>query len=112
MPGRTMIIGLPDLISKYFFVFNEALHKAKEDRNVIKQEQQVKILKRNKVNAHLHLVEESLANWVTKPAEISPEELAKPEPCSFTGPLHYLSMSHEQAVQEYVFESWSAISSL
>jgi hypothetical protein len=62
----------------------------------------VKILKRNEVNTHLHLVEGSPADWVTKPAEISPEELTTPEPCSFTGPLHYLSMSHEQAVQEYV----------
>jgi hypothetical protein len=45
MPGRTMVVGLTDLIDNYFFVFIKALHEAKEDRNVTKQEQQVKTLR-------------------------------------------------------------------
>jgi hypothetical protein len=61
MPGRIMTIGLSDLIDNYFFVFIEALHKVKQDRNVVKQQQQVMVPKRNEVNAHLHLVYESPA---------------------------------------------------
>ena len=32
---------------------------------------------------------------------VSPEELLTPEPCSFTGPLVYLSVSHDEAVNDY-----------
>jgi hypothetical protein len=31
MPGRTMIVGLPDLIEHYFYILLEILHTAKQD---------------------------------------------------------------------------------
>jgi hypothetical protein len=32
MPGRTIIIGLPDFIDTYFFAFIEALNKARDEK--------------------------------------------------------------------------------
>jgi hypothetical protein len=39
--------------------------------------------------------------WKDNPWVISPEELLTPEPCSFTSPLAYLSVSHDEAVKDY-----------
>ena len=35
------------------------------------------------------------------PEEESQEELLTPEPCSYSGPLHYLNVGREEALREY-----------
>jgi hypothetical protein len=101
MPGRTIIVGLPDLTDTYFFVFIEALNKTRDENTEDKKRDQMRILRRGEEQANICLLDDTGTEWVYEPAEISPEELATPEPCSFTGPFSYLSVSHDQAIQEY-----------
>ena len=52
----------------------------------------------------LHVLdgEDRLINpWTIEPDTEAPEELDTDLPCAFSGPLHYLSMSREEAIKEY-----------
>ena len=48
-----------------------------------------------------------ISPWTKAQDEIAPEEEATETPCSFTGPLYYLTKPHAEVVQEYknMFES-------
>jgi hypothetical protein len=46
-------------------------------------------------------LEEPYRPWGDNPWKPSPEEEETPDPCSFTGPLAYLSVSHEEALDDY-----------
>ena len=52
-------------------------------------------------NLPIEGLEELFRPWEDNPWVISPEEFGTPDPCSFTGPLAYLSISHDDAVEEY-----------
>jgi hypothetical protein len=45
--------------------------------------------------------DDELPEWVKQDVEPCVEEEETPDPCSFTGPLNYLSMSRDEALEEY-----------
>jgi hypothetical protein len=40
--------------------------------------------------------------WTIAPAEPAPEELEAPDPCSFSGPVHHLNITHDEACAEFM----------
>jgi hypothetical protein len=104
MPGRTMIVGLPDLIEHYFYILLEILHTTvKQDGEDYNRN--VKILPRVNVLEPVEPIciakDDELPEWVKQDVEPCVEEEETPDPCSFTGPLNYLSMSRDEALEEY-----------
>jgi len=82
MPGLDMIIGLPHIVRHYMRLFLDMLKEVRE-----------------KIAPGALSV---LMNpWSSDTEADAPEDEATPLPCSFTGPLHYLSVSREQALTEY-----------
>jgi len=47
-------------------------------------------------------LEEPFTPWLDNPWVMSIEEEETPDPCSFTGPLAYLSVTHEEALHNYM----------
>jgi len=82
MPGLDMIIGLPHIVRHFMKLFVEMLNNVK-DRIV---PDGLKVL---------------MNPWSTDLEVAAPEDEDTPLPCSFTGPLHYLSVSRDQALLEY-----------
>ena len=82
---QEIIIGLPTIVLKLLPLFVDMLEVAAD------------------VSPELHLLPGDVIDpWSTKPSELSPEELMTPDPCSFRGPLHYLSMPYAEAKREYL----------
>jgi hypothetical protein len=110
-PGKTIIIGLPDIVDHYYDLFLEMIKAAKNDLTLAyENKKSIKTfdsinLRNNFDEVDLKLpiegLEEPFVPWKDNPWVISPEELLTPEPCSFTGPLAYLSVSHDEAVKDY-----------
>jgi hypothetical protein len=110
-PGKTIIIGLPDIVDHYYDLFLEMIKAAKNDltlayenKKSIKTFDSINLRNNfNEVDLKLPIegLEEPFVPWKDNPWVISPEELLTPEPCSFTGPLAYLSVSHDEAVKDY-----------
>ena len=82
MPGMDLIIGIPDIIHHYFDLFIDMLKGAKAD-------------------SCLRTLEELKSPWQEEVEDDAPEEVETGLPCAFTGPLHYLNMSREEALAEY-----------
>ena len=82
-----IIIGLPTIVRKLLSLFVEILNYAAAEYEVSRKEQ------------------DSLNVLIKEPwsvlEEPAPEDEETPIPCSFSDALHYLSISHEEAVQEY-----------
>jgi hypothetical protein len=89
MPGLDVIIGLPDILDHFLELFVDLLVSAKPD-NLQLTHGQANINNSELINP-----------WNEPLLEISPEEEDSYEPCSFSGPLYYLSKPHEQVVQDY-----------
>ena len=110
-PGKTIIIGLPDIVDHYYDLFLEMIKAAKNDLTLAyENKKSIKTfdsinLRNNFDEVDLKLpiegLEEPFVPWKDNPWVISPEELLTPEPCSFTGPLAYLSVRHDEAVKDY-----------
>jgi len=86
MPGLDAIIGLPDIIKSFCDAFVSMI---KSDGADISK---------------LHVLDgqdQLISPWTIEPDDEAPEELDTDLPCSFSGPLHYLSMSREEAIKEY-----------
>lgn len=84
MPGLTMIIGLPHIVIHFLPYFILLLDAAK-----LEFETSLKAL-------DLHYP------WSTSQEEEAPEETDSYVPCSFTGPMYYLSKPFDDIVQEYL----------
>ena len=86
MPGLDAIIGLPDIIKSFCDAF-------------------ISMIKSDKLEpSEMHILDGSdqlISPWAFEADDEAPEEVATDLPCSFSGPLHYLSMSREDAIQEY-----------
>jgi hypothetical protein len=96
----TAIIGLPDILGTFLDFFVAIVKDAGDSVSTAQ------------VSELSSLGEPPFADvvypWTSVPVEgDSQEEQDTPDPCSFTGPLYYLSKPHEEAVQDYVdlFES-------
>jgi len=82
MPGLDMIVGLPHIVRYYMPLFLEML----------------KTVRNRLAPGSLNVL---MNPWSSDPDVEAPEDDDTPLPCSFSGPLHYLSMSREQALTEY-----------
>jgi len=94
MPGLDAIIGLPDILKHFLEFFVDKLEAAKEEAG----HQQMSVV--NNVDLrdrYPDLVEP----WTQAQDEEPIEEQETEEPCSFTGPLYYLSKPHDEVVQDY-----------
>ena len=84
MPGLDAIIGLPDIVNSFCNIFISMIQK------------------HDSVLSKLEVGYSNLENpWTVTANEEAPEETATDLPCSFAGPLHYLSISREDAIKEY-----------
>ena len=110
MPGKSIIVGLPDIIESYYYVFIDMIEDAKKKTEQLKtqhgllhhlSEETFCQLCAVDFNLPIEGLEEPFRPWEDNPWVVSPEEAGTPDPCSFTGPLAYLSISHDDAVEEY-----------
>jgi len=96
MPGMDAIIGLPDILDHFLDIFIDILESGRYRRGSTE----------DKLNlTELEDLERRYADlespWKQPLDEIPQEEMDTEEPCSFTGPLHYLSKPHKEVVEEY-----------
>ena len=107
MPNKTIIIGLPDIVASYYYLFIAMMYSVKRDmEDIVKDEK--KQIKRDPTQLDavtlqlpIENLEEPFAPWEDNPWVMSIEEEETPDPCSFTGPLAYLSVTHEEALHNY-----------
>ena len=100
MPGLDAIIGLPDILDHFLNFFVNKLEAAKSE---------------SQGGLFLALSDGDLRErypdltepWTQAQDETPVEELETDIPCSFSGPLYYLSKSYEEVLQDYkdMFES-------
>ena len=106
------IIGLPDILRSYMRVFVQLLEDAAEmvregslfHISSVEQKNRMASVSNLRALTLDELREEypDLEDTFGVPAdELAPEEENTEEPCSFTGPLYYLSKPHEQVVEDY-----------
>ena len=84
--GNDLIIGLPSIATNFAELFKDMVDVAA-----------VNIRKSSEHLAHSELMEP----WTSKPDEIAEEDEDTPLPCSFTAALHFLELSHEDAMEEF-----------
>jgi hypothetical protein len=89
MPGMDVIIGLPDILDSFLELFIDLLISARPDS-----------LKLTHQHTSVHSTE-LIEPWSEPILDIAPEEEETEIPCSFSGPLYYLSKPHEQIIQDY-----------
>ena len=94
------IIGLPDILGKFLDFFIAIVQDAADSvMPVLDDVPQASALAPSLGEPPFPDV---VYSWSSVPLEgDSPEEEETPDPCSFTGPLYYLSKPHEEAVQDY-----------
>ena len=85
MPGLDMIIGLKDIVRHFKTLFVEMLEEVQHNLAG-----ELKLISDNNLEITLSGTEEE-----------SQEELLTPDPCSFSGPLHYLNIGRDEALKEY-----------
>ena len=98
MPGKTIILGLPDIIQSYYYLFIEMVSNAKVEHHEaarLKEEAELEHLQRLDLQLPIQGLEKPYKPWKDTPWVIAEEELETPDPCSFTGPFAYLTMTHE-----------------
>ena len=105
--GVNAIIGLPDILKSFLSIFVEML----EDASTMIQQGECMSVQDLPVEQHilnsmsLEQLKEAYPDLVdcwSKPiGELAEEELETEEPCSFTGPLYYLSKPYDEVRQEY-----------
>jgi hypothetical protein len=111
MPGPgsiSAIIGLPDIVRTYLRVFQHMLEDAAE----MAQEglflghledlaTEIHLLRSMSLDELKESYPDVQSSWSRPMDEIAPEELETEEPCSFTGPLYYLSKPYDEIREEY-----------
>jgi hypothetical protein len=116
MPGgHQAIIGLPDILRTFLYVFVEMLEDASEMLQQEDDEEKELFLNAMGMEELKELYPDLVEPWSEPIDEIAPEETEAPDPCSFTGPLYYLSKPHEEVIKDYfemfekhISEEWRA----
>jgi hypothetical protein len=85
MPGLDMIIGLKDIVRNFKTLFEEMLEEVQT----------------NLVSELKFIADSSMETALPGPEAESQEELLTPDPCSFSGPLHFLNIGRDDALKEY-----------
>ena len=103
MPGLDMIVGLPDILDTYLDMFVDMLQTAREARieEKAKREAVYTLEQRSAVYSLQERFPDLQYPWTVTHDEIAPEEEESYEPCSFTGPMYYLSKPHDEVVNDY-----------
>jgi hypothetical protein len=87
LASKDVILGLPDICRYYGALYQEMVASA---------------IAHFRLSNDVHAME--LTNtrypWTLPLDECAPEELLVPEPCSFTGPIHFMNISHNDACIE------------
>jgi hypothetical protein len=91
MPGMDAIIGLPDIISSFLEFFVSLLTKEAPATS----ETLATMVSDFKDDTEL------INPWSVKLDEIAPEEEETEIPCSFSGPLYYLSKPYDEIMKDY-----------
>jgi hypothetical protein len=94
--AHDVIIGLPSIIQNVLPLFTDALYAARDSAETTNPDRSSKENDANGLSANV-LIQHPWSNV----DQDAPEDDA-PVPCSFSEPLHYLSISHDQAVEEYL----------
>lgn len=97
--GLDAIIGLPDILCHYLDVFIDLLEQATPMESVRPAA--------NDALAMMTLSElketypDLVDTWSQEAEDVAQEELDTEEPCSFTGPLYYLTKPYEEVLTDY-----------
>ena len=101
--GNDMIIGLPTITGTLLPFFTSIIQDIADSNTITDIQHHF---------AHLHSIKPSaiptapnigdICNPWTLPPQLAPEEAEDSHPCSFPDALHYLEMSTEEAVAEYL----------
>ena len=103
--GHDMIIGLPHILKHFLIMFCDMLREG-----VAQLENEASFQDPESGKSTMHRIAQtpeyargtSLVNpWSSMP-EVSPEESNDLDPCAFRGPLHFMEMSHDEAMEEYL----------
>ena len=91
LPGSNndMVIGFPAIVGQFSTVFLGMIKTAVEEYGDVPSHELC------------YVTDDTQHPWSTPQEEDAPEEVHTPEPCSFTGALHFMEMSVEEAKQEY-----------
>ena len=96
MPGMDAIIGLPDILNIYLDIFVDILESGRYQKGTARDSfhlTELEDLERRHSDLEMP--------WKEQLDETPLEELETEDPCSFTGPLYYLSKPHVEVVEEY-----------
>ena len=98
MPGLDVILGLPDILDGYLDIFVDILESSRRSRR--KQDIPIRS-SRVQLLSGLEDKYGITSPWTKVQDEIAPEEEDTEIPCSFTGPLYYLTKPHAEVISEY-----------
>lgn len=97
--GLDAIIGLPDILRSFLQVFIDALEGASEMPSGGPELSET--LNMMSVDELKTSYPDVCDTWSQPLDEVAIEEINTEEPCSFTGPLYYLSKPHTEVLQDY-----------
>ena len=101
--GHDMIIGLPHILKHFLIMFVDML---KEGLTLLYDGSAPGDAIQNLVQTMTQTPQYAsgvplVVPWTHMP-EVSPEEVNDPDPCAFSGPLHFMELSHDEAMKEYL----------
>jgi len=106
MKTNEIIIGLPELVrvfsTLYLKKITDAISEAESDNFVPVTKQNMLSTVQEFVSSDIPYGSLITNPWSQDYEVIAPEELSTPDPCSFPDVLHYMEMSVEDAIKEYM----------
>lgn len=96
MPSMDIIIGLPDILGFFMDLFIEMITVERRSEKRVHFVNTL-VSPENEIRDN----EQTLHPWKNEHDELAPEELNTEIPCSFSGPLYYLSKPHDQVIDDY-----------
>ena len=87
MPGKTITLGLPDIIQPYYYLFIEMVSNAKVEHHEaaqLKEEAESEHLQKLNLQLPIQGLENAYKPWKDTPWVMVEEEWETPDLCSFT----------------------------
>ena len=97
--GLDAIIGLPDILNHFLDVFIDLLESASPIESV--RPSATESISMMTLDELKESYPDLVDTWTTQVEAIAPEEMDTEEPCSFTGPLYYLSKPYDEVLADY-----------
>jgi len=111
MPGMDMILGLPDILDHFLSVLVVVLETARRKRQNTTEVDKWNIhhgIARTRLVDGVTTLDsimddnpDVISPWTQPQDEVSPEEEETPMPCSFSGPMYYLSKPYQEVLGDY-----------